>query len=678
MQILAINLISILSSLNRALATAVVILSFALLVYILSHNLRSSVARSFSALIACVCIAYAGDVALFATTSLERATPWLRLQWVGIAFTPAAYLHFTDSLLRTTNSLSELRRWAVRGGYLVGLVLLSLAFWTTWLVRDGVHSPGITQFHAGPLFWLFTAYFFATVVWGAYNTVRARQRCLTHTSRRRMTYLAASFAAPALGVFPYLLLASAPSPSVLSQAAFFTVLFVGNLGIATMIAVMSYSVAYFGVLTPDRVVKHNFIHFLLRGPLLATAVIFVFMAVPQVAVIFNLPRDAVLVSAVVFVIVVGQLAISLAKPAIDRIVFHRDREEVEWIQELDRRLLTTTDLQQALENILAALCEVLRVRTGFIANLSARSGPRLETQYGSEEAVEGALRNVSVEALVNAARNGHSERLFVPQDGFWFALLRTKSRDSVLGLLGLEVSDRSELTDYDRAVAMALIGQAERALEDRALQHGVFSALRRMIPELDQVQRLRGTTRYTGSPGLETVVLDDPAQSAEFTHIVRDALNHYWGGPQLAHSPLLAMGVVQQALHQHDGNAVRALRAVLGQAVDNLRPDGERRLTATEWLLYNILELKFIQGLRVRDVAQRLAMSESDLYRKQRVAIEEVARALLAMEQSRLARVSQVDSDVPGPAGIEPSGINMPDDAPHQSSKVDVSPSGNP
>jgi DNA-directed RNA polymerase specialized sigma subunit len=51
--------------------------------------------------------------------------------------------------------------------------------------------------------------------------------------------------------------------------------------------------------------------------------------------------------------------------------------------------------------------------------------------------------------------------------------------------------------------------------------------------------------------------------------------------------------------------------------------------------LYNILELKFIQGMRVRDIAHRLAMSESDLYRKQRIAIEQVARALAEMEQGQ-------------------------------------------
>jgi DNA-directed RNA polymerase specialized sigma subunit len=60
-------------------------------------------------------------------------------------------------------------------------------------------------------------------------------------------------------------------------------------------------------------------------------------------------------------------------------------------------------------------------------------------------------------------------------------------------------------------------------------------------------------------------------------------------------------------------------------------------MTTSEWILYNILEMKFIQGRRVRDIAGRLAMSESDLYRKQRVAIEEVAKTLADMEQQESA-----------------------------------------
>ena len=82
-----------------------------------------------------------------------------------------------------------------------------------------------------------------------------------------------------------------------------------------------------------------------------------------------------------------------------------------------------------------------------------------------------------------------------------------------------------------------------------------------------------------------------------------------------------------------DSNAVRALRNVLGRAIENLKPEGQRSLTTTEWILYNILEMRFLQGRKVRDVALRLAMSESDLYRKQRIAIEEVAHQIAEMER---------------------------------------------
>jgi hypothetical protein len=455
-----------------------------------------------------------------------------------------------------------------------------------------------------------------------------------------MSYLAASFAAPALGVFPYLLVASAPFSSFWSRATLFTVLFVGNVGIALMIAMMAYSVAYFGVLTPDRVVRHRLIHYLLRGPLVAMTVIFIIMAMPERPEILGLPRDMILTTSIVAVIVLAQLAINMLRPGIDLLVFRKDREEIEWIQELDRRLLTTTDLQQALENILAGLCEMLRVRTGFIANVAARSGPRLEAQCGSAAAVEIALSALNVSGLTKIPRNGseHAD-VFVSQGDFWFSLLYTKSRDHILGLLAVEArSAQPDLTEEEQKVAAALIAQIEQAMEDRHLQQDVFDTLKRIIPEIERVQRLRGTVRYVGSPDLEALAFENPIHDPDFIQMVRDALTHYWGGPRFSDSPLIQLQVVQEALNEHDGNAARALRAVLGRAIDNLRPDGDRRMTTAEWLLYNILELKFIQGMRVRDVAQRLAMSESDLYRKQRIAIEEVAHALAEMEQEQQNR----------------------------------------
>jgi hypothetical protein len=618
----------ILAGLNQILSSAIVILAFSLLVYMLIHNLRSSVGRSFAALLACMCFAYAGDVALFRVSNLTEAIPWLKFQWIGIAFLPAAYLHFADALLRTTNAPSLRRRFAVWIAYFFGLLVFLLALQTEFLVHNPFYSPGVTQFRAGPFFWVFTTYFYTTLFWGAYKIYSARARCLTSGARRRMTMLAVSFFAPALGVYPYMLIASSPT---LHPLLLFVILLLVNIGISIMLIVMAYSVAFFGAIPPDRAVKHDLVHFLLRGPLVAIIVISIIQALPQQERLLGLPRDFIFAASIVAAIVISQLTINLSKAAIDSLISYRDRVEIAWISELDRRLLTTTDLQQALENVLTALCETLRVRHGFIYNLTARQGPRLETRVGSGEVVDKALAEINVADLIEH-KNGSAGYHFIIQNDFWFVILQNKARDRHLGLLGLEArSPTYDLTPAEEHNVAFLIQQAELALEDRRLQQEVFMALKSIIPEIERIQRLRSAVRYTGSPSLVSLT-ESPILETEFLQMVRDALSHYWGGPKLTGSPLLGLRVVQEALAENDGNAVRALRSVLSQAIEKQRPDGERRMTATEWLIYNILDLKFVQGLRVRDIAQRLAMSEADLYRKQKLAIEEVARTLSEME----------------------------------------------
>jgi hypothetical protein len=630
MESIVLNPASILVQLNELLSSAIVILAFSLSVYMFTYNLSSAVGRVFAVLLTCMCFAYAGDVALFKVNNVAEALPWLKFQWIGIAFLPAAYLHFSDVLLRATHAISSRRRFAVYVAYVFGFVLLLLATQTEHLVRDPFHSPGITQFRAGPFFWVFTIYFYTTLVWGAYKVYRARARCLTSGARRRMTYLAVSFAAPALGVYPYMLIAS--TPALLSPLLLFITLFLVNIGIALMIILMAYSVVFFETPSPDRVIKHNLVHFLLRGPLVAAIVISIIQALPNQSRLLGLPRELILATSIVTVIVLSQLLINLAKSAIDSLIFYQDRAEIAWMNELDRRLLTTADLQQALENILTTMCEILRVRTGFIYNLSARQGPRLETRVGPSEQVEKALEAIDVKQLIEQ-QNGSNGRHFIALGDFWFVILKNKNRDRSLGLLGIQArTPESDLTSAEENVVDLLVKQAEEAMEDRRLQQEIFLALKNIIPDIERIQRLRSTISYAGAPTLLPLVEAPSPQEQDFAKMVRDALSHYWGGPKLTASPLLSLNVVQAALAENEGNPARALRSVLAKAIEKQRPEGERQMAAAEWLIYNILDLKFVQGLRVRDIARRLAMSEADLYRKQRLAIEEVARTLSEME----------------------------------------------
>jgi hypothetical protein len=365
-------------------------------------------------------------------------------------------------------------------------------------------------------------------------------------------------------------------------------------------------------------------------------VIFTMQAVPKVEQVLGMPRDTMLIFAVVGVIVLLQLAINRAKPVIDRLIYREDRKEIAWIQTLDRRLLTSADLSAFLENTLAALCDLLQVRTGFVAVLAAGQY-RLEALCGSRMLIREFLEKRDVAAQAGPLEEYDGDHHFSPANGFWVAPLRSQSGDMRLGILGVEArTSKPDLLPEEEGIASLLLSRAQEALEDRYLQQNVFDTLRRILPNIEQLHRWQDATRYTGSPPMQ-LIGSSPVNSPEFQQWVKDALSHYWGGPKLTESPLLTLRIVAETARQQGGNPVQALRTVLAEAIERVRPAGERESTTSEWMLYNILDLKFIRGLRVRDVAGRLAMSESDLYRKQRAAIAEVARALADLEQDGTA-----------------------------------------
>ena len=615
---------------NQVLSATVVLTSFSLVLYLLTHNLRSRVARAFCALLIFVLFVYAGDVVLYAVQTPTAAERWLKFQWIGIAYVPAAYLQFSDAVLRTTGQRARWRSVVVVLSYAVSTVFLGLVLFSDLLVYDGTFEPPAFHLAAGPLFWVFALYFVLTVVWGAVTVRRARERCLARASRRRMTYLGLASVAPALGVFPYLMVTSMGAP--LAGNLLQLLLLLGNIGVLLMMVLMSYSVAYFGALTPDRVIKHNLIHYLLRGPVVGAFVIFTMLAVPKVQQILGLPRDTVLIFAVVGVTVLLQLAINRAKPVIDRVIYRQDSEEIAWIQTLDRRLLTSADLSAFLENTLAALCDLLQVRTGFVAVL-AGGQHRLEAHCGNGDSIREFLEKRDLASLLSSIEDQGQDHRFSPGNGFWIAPLLSQAGDVRLGVLGVEARTPQPVLIPDEAsIASLLLARAQEALEDRYLQQNVFDTLARILPNIEQLHRWQDATRYAGSPPMQ-LIGSSPVESPEFQQWVKDALSHYWGGPKLTESPLLGLRIVGETAREQGGNPVLALRTVLAEAIERVRPAGERKSTANEWILYNILDLKFIRGLRVRDVAGRLAMSESDLYRKQRVAISEVARALADLEQ---------------------------------------------
>jgi hypothetical protein len=205
-------------------------------------------------------------------------------------------------------------------------------------------------------------------------------------------------------------------------------------------------------------------------------------------------------------------------------------------------------------------------------------------------------------------------------------------------LLGVMRAPNRELDEEQLDALNLLAHRAALAIADRYRQEQAFSSLEELTPQIEMIQRLRAAARYDGTEILTSLEL--PLDQSDLSPLVKDALTHYWGGPKLSESPLLNLLVVQQTAQEQEESSINALRAILRRAVENVRPEGERRFTA-EWILYNILEMKFMEGRKVREVAMRLAMSEADLYRKQRVAIEAVAKAIVDMEHQAIRESTQ-------------------------------------
>ena len=639
-----IDLISVLSVLNQFVIVAVVITAISMLLYTLTFNLRDRVAQAMNILLACVTLIYLSDVVASVTTQKDVARIWLYCQWAGISMVPAGYLHFSDALLAKTGKPSRgRRRTLVYITYFLGLCAIGLALLTGLVVEKMVVNTTIQWFSPGEWFSLFSVVFLIATLTAAINVYRAFMRCLTRSTRRRLGYLVISSLAVPIGVFPYLM--SVGGSILQNHPTFFWITsLIANVAVSVALVSMTYSVAFFGAPQPDRVIKGRLFQWILRGPIVASLSAGAYLFVRWMDRMIGLDLTLWVPVAVVGVVLLVQYAITVIRLPVEQQFFYgnsSDRDDVKRLQMLGDRLLTTGDLRQFLESVLAAACDVLHISSGFVASVGYNIA-RIEVEIGSHalptksDTLVSFLNSESYKIDGDNSANNNALGT-LEWDGYWIIPLRTQTiirhsteQGALMGILGLHmpglISDVHLSEEF--STLQTLVERATSALEDRLLQVEVFRAMDKLLPQVEELQRMRAAASYAGTSALTAGDLADNPDAAEW---VKSALGHFWGGPRLSESPLMTLNVVRQTQAHHQGNAVNALREVLKKAIEEMKPEGQRRFTG-EWLLYNILELKFLQGLKVRDVALRLSVSEADLYRKQRVAVDEVLKRIAQME----------------------------------------------
>jgi hypothetical protein len=621
-----VGITKILVTINEILTAGIAITAFSLLLYALTFNLRNRVASSFAVILLCVVVIFSAEALESTATTTDMINFWLHVQWIGIIFLPSAYLHFSDALLSTTGKPSRWRRkWAVRVSYTLTLILLALLP-TKWLLGPVVTSQIPVPYNQPTILTeVFMGYYLVIMVLSWINFIRAFRRTITQTSRRRMTYLVVSALAPAIGCFPLLLYSS----TLVAQysLAFWLMAILVNLFTGVLIVIMAYAVAFFGVPWPDRVVKNRLIKWLLRGPLTASLTLALVTIIRRAGDVFGNPYTALVPISMIVTVLLLEYSITLFYPKFEQaFLFGKDQHELIQLRSLEERLITRSDLSQFLEMILATICDQLQAPGAYLATNTEGNFEIIASTGIQKQAPDFADE---LEKFVLSLDN--PEEMVIWNDDAIFPLKDGGETPALVGYLGVRKANQLLIAEEEVLSAVHLLNhRAAIALRDREIQEQVFTTLENMDPQVAMIQALRAVGRYNR----QGVLTDDQSlESKEMNQWIKDALTHYWGGPKLTENPLLTLEVVKQTLDDHEDNPANALRSVLKRAIEKLKPEGERKYTS-EWILYNILDLKFLEGKKVREIAMRLAMSEADLYRKQRIAIDAVATEIAKMEST--------------------------------------------
>ena len=616
-------LILFFQTLNQLLSAGIAITAFSILLFTLTFNLRDRVAQSFALIMLCLVVIFSADAIGSTSTQVQFIEAWLRIQWVGLVVLPAAYFHFSDALLATTGKVSIWRRkWMTRLLYLGSMFLLVLIP-TNLLLGDLEVSTGPAPYFKPTFFSaFFLIYFICVMLMAWYNFLRTFIRTTTHASQRRIIYLIVSALFPAFGSFPYLLFSSNFAEQ--HGLVFWGISTAVNFIIGGVIIVMTYSVSFFGVSWPNRLIKSRLLKWLLRGPVTAIIVLSAVTITRRLGSLGGSPYTGYVPLVMVVLIILSEYAITLLFPVLERIFgSDDDHEQVEILEQLEERLITEKDLQQFLEMILAAVCDRLQVMGAYIIGLG-ENGMELVYTIGQHNLKNEDLTEQMLEEVTNG--DGNAWRFNWGMDMIF--PLHDDQTHEVIGLLGVKNAAQMEFDPEEIQAIKILTSRAATALKDRHTQQVLLDSLRSLTPSIGRLQRLRAAGSFNGS---QLYREDLPVEKENLEQWVRDALTHYWGGPKLTESPLLKMTFAQNVLSEHEGNSGNAMRAILQRSIESIKPQGERRFTG-EWLLYNILEMKFIEGKKVREVAVKLALSEADFYRKQRIAVESIAKHIEELE----------------------------------------------
>ncbi len=619
-------IISSLRALSEVLTAAVAMTAFSVLLFSLQFLRRKQkLAIALVPLLLSVTVIYSADALETMAVSAGSKLIWQQIHWTGFVILPSVSLSFAMVLLEMTGKEPGRR---VQVFSIINIIISFLFVWMLWSGRlfSGmrvISNIGTTMVHSDLtfLFWIF----FAVNLFGTFWTLGiSYSRTRTQASRRRMIYLIVGLLGIIIGSFPLLLFGSG---LLISQYPIFFWLLsvIGNGVVTVMVILLGYSVATFSVSWSDRLTRLRLIEWMLRGPVTASLTLWIVTMINRAGNILGLEISGLNTLATVISIILLEYLIGVAMPKIERGgIVGLGKEDYTIFNEFRGMMVFKPELETYLEALTGALCDRLQARDGFFA-VSDDAGafdPVVRTGKSSWNDLNAVLDNLS------AYFTEHGDTPYWDETGAIFPLFNHDEQlDTFLGMIGLADITPEQLSEGNTQLVNDALESARTVLWQRRYLTSAYQVLRSKTAQQE-------TNWFRSGSILDQNALlgeDGTAESNEVSIWVKDALTHYWGGPKLSENPLLKWRIVQEIAAETNENEINSLRTVLKKAHEELRPEGEQQ-TGGEWTLYNLIELKFFEKQKVKDAARRLSMSEADFYRKQKIAVEALAKVIIQME----------------------------------------------
>ena len=152
----------------------------------------------------------------------------------------------------------------------------------------------------------------------------------------------------------------------------------------------------------------------------------------------------------------------------------------------------------------------------------------------------------------------------------------------------------------------------------------------------------------------------------EFAQLVKEALNNLYDPVYLQTHPLSDILRGEPALGETAGEAVRM---VLRDAIQALKPPPSIPVTRPEWMAYRVLSLRHLRCLTADQVCEELNISVASFYRRQREALAALTSLLWERYQQTLPS-AQVQENGTSDDQVRAKTVSLAERLPRESIRV--------